>query len=72
MGRVKHEEGEAKKKMVETLIRKMEKSTVIDRAAVLELAKATYWLLDRWCREHDNGKKKLSHEPKEELDLPIL
>lgn len=77
MARLIHEEGEAKLKRAEQMIQKLERSTVIDRAAVTELAKMTYWLLDRWCREHDNGgghgkKKVLPRESSEELGMPVL
>ena len=72
MARVTYEEGEAKRKRLESLIGRFTVRTEKDQL-IKELAQILWWLVDRWCKEHDNGKKKvLPRKSSEELELPVL
>lgn len=72
MARVMYEQGEAKRKHLESLIGRFTVRTEKDQL-VKEMAQILWWLVDRWCKEHHNGKKEvLPRKPTEELDLPVL
>lgn len=72
MARVTYEEGEAKRKRLESLIGRFTVRTEKDQL-IKEMAQILWWLVDRWCKEHDNGKKKvLPRKSSEELELPVL
>ena len=72
MARVTYEEGEAKRKRLESLIGRFTVRTEKDQL-IKEMAQILWWLVDRLCKEHDNGKKKvLPRKSSEELELPVL
>ena len=52
----KHEEGMNKMQQLRSLIGRLEKGSY-DKESLLELARITHWILERWCREHDGRAK---------------
>lgn len=53
----KNEEGVRNLDQVENLVIKLEKGTgdLATKKAVLILARAVWWLLERWLREHESN-----------------
>ncbi len=57
MAKLIYEEGMAKLRRLETLINQMDRGGMVDREALKEVARDLYWLLNRWCKEHDARAK---------------
>ena len=53
MARVIYDEGLAKRKQLISIINRLRNGTVQPRDVFIELCMILYWIVDRWCREHD-------------------